>query len=135
MNKKDLCKILEGREYPLHMASPLEDIIKENNLVVVFGASDDLMEFRGAITGEVGAYNGTTACLSSEGLLISECGESEACPYHIEIKKLAKTITALWCVDPEITWTYETEIPHETFLIMEEGEKYCRGIVFDLGDV
>ncbi len=29
-------------------------------------------------------------------------------------------------------WTYETDIPHATFDIMEDGEKYCRGTVLDI---
>lgn len=32
-------------------------------------------------------------------------------------------------------WTYSTEIPHATFEIIEEGEKFCRGIVFDINDL
>lgn len=35
----------------------------------------------------------------------------------------------------EITWTYATEIPHETFMIYEDGEPYCRGIVFSIDNL
>lgn len=34
-----------------------------------------------------------------------------------------------------IPWTYETDIPHETFVIYNDGEPYCRGIVFSVDDV
>lgn len=34
-----------------------------------------------------------------------------------------------------ITWAYVTEIPHETFMVYEDGESYCRGIVFSIDDV
>ena len=34
-----------------------------------------------------------------------------------------------------IAWTYRTDIPHETFMIYEDGEPYCRGIVFNIDDV
>ena len=33
------------------------------------------------------------------------------------------------------SWTYETAIPHATFEILEDEEKYCRGIVFDIKDL
>lgn len=31
-------------------------------------------------------------------------------------------------------WTYETDIPHETFMVYMDGEPYCRGIVFSIDD-
>jgi hypothetical protein len=45
-------------------------------------------------------------------------------------------IKAVW--DPEdidASWKIETEIPHETFDIMEDGELFCRGVVFHVDDV
>lgn len=29
-------------------------------------------------------------------------------------------------------WTFETDIPHETFTIVEDGEIWCVGIVFSM---
>lgn len=39
-----------------------------------------------------------------------------------------------WCKDG-YSWTYDTDIPHECFDVYEDGEKYCRGIVFSISDV
>lgn len=49
-------------------------------------------------------------------------------------------IEALWCQTKDengvvIPWAYETKIPHETFLVMDAGEVYCRGIMFNVNDV
>ena len=44
-------------------------------------------------------------------------------------------IKALWCKEDDITWTYKTDIPHETFMIYEDDEAYCRGIVFLINDL
>lgn len=98
----------------------------------MFGASDDLIEFRGAIHDELGAP--TTAYLTSEGLLQNECDSSE-CPHFEKMKAKAATIEALWCKEEGYSFTYKTDIPHETFEIVEDGEPYCRGIVFSLSDV
>ena len=38
-------------------------------------------------------------------------------------------------LDPEYAWIYRTEIPHACFDILENGEKYCKGIVFSLNDL
>jgi hypothetical protein len=133
MNKKELAALLNGREYGNEMDRADEFIAKENNLVVVFGRSDDLMEFRGAIDDELSAWEGTTAHIVKSGLLANKCPEDD-CPYYEELKTYAQTITQIW-VSEGYSWVYETSIPHETFDILEDGEKYCRGIVFSLSEV
>lgn len=107
--------------------------MKDARLVAVFGASDDLMEFRGAIDDEIGAYNGTTAYLTSNGLLENDC-ENDDCPHFKKLKKTAATIKAIWDRGG-VSWQYETEIPHAKFIVNEDGEAYCSGIVFALADV
>lgn len=141
MNAKELAALLDGREYRSEMTKAEQSNAQADGLVVVFGASDDLMEFRGAIDEELSAYNGTTAYLTSEGLLQNEC-ENESCPYCKREAAKAVTIKALWCDETpnhesglSPAWTFKTDIPHEAFEIVEDGEPYCRGIVFALKDV
>jgi len=79
MNIKEFAEMLNGREYGKGI-SPREAMdAREAGLVIVCGASDDLIAFCGAIHDK-----------------------------------------------------YETDIPHETFDIYEDGEKFCRGIVFSI---
>jgi len=134
MTKEELCIFLNGREYTKEINDKITEKMQGTSLVVVFGASDDLMEFRGAIDDEVGCYDGGKAYLDSNGLIENHCDDDD-CPYFADQKKRAMTIEALWCTEPEISWTYKTEIPHSTFEIWEGKELYCRGIVFDLADV
>jgi hypothetical protein len=134
MNAKELSERLTGCEYLKEVSKELEALAKESGLVIVFGASDDLMEFRGAIYDEIDAYNGTTVYLNSNGLLEDECGRFDSeCPYFERLKASAKTIKAIWGNNEP--WKYETDISHETFEVLEDGETYCRGIVFSLDDV
>jgi len=127
---KELAAQLNGCEYG---NESVPDAAKESGLVAVFGASDDLMEFRGAIHDEIDCYDGGTAYLTSSGLLTNEC-EDENCPHFARMKKSAATIEAVWG-EGGYSWTYKTEIPHETFEVVEDSDKYCRGIVFALSDV
>lgn len=120
---------LNNSEYRQEGSRELWASMKAAGLVAVFGASDDLMELRGAIDDEVGAYNGTTVFLTPTGLL-EEC-ESD-CPHSRHAAKQAVGLSAVWCAVGEPAWTYKTAIPHETFNVLEDGEPYCRGIVFDL---
>lgn len=134
MDAKELAALLNGREYGEVITKPEADQAKRHGLVVVYGASDDLMEFEGAIYDELSAYNGTTAYLTSAGLLENDRHNDE-CPHFAKQKQSAATIEALWAKEGDYSWTFKTDIPHETFEIVEDGEPYCRGIVFALADV
>lgn len=138
MKKEELAQLLDGREYGEEITPELEKEAKESGLVVVFGRSDDLMEFRGAEHDEVGAWAGQAVFIGQNGLMANYCDEQEQCPnYHPEE---GHAIMAEWCPSDATgaviaSWVYETEIPHSTFDIMEEGELYCRGIVFSMNDL
>jgi len=81
---------------------------KDSNIVILYGRSDDLAEFEGAIYDEVGCYEAGVITTNPE-------------------------IIAVWC-ENDIAWSYKTKIEHETFKIMEDiGENndiQCLGIVF-----
>lgn len=129
----ELAKRLDGREYREETTKEDEMAARQNGLVIVFGASDDLMEFRGAVDDEIGVYDGGTAYFTTSGLLKNECDEDD-CPYFARLQKAAVTVEAKWD-EGGYAWTYETTIPHATFDILEDGEKFCRGIVFALSNV
>jgi hypothetical protein len=133
MNSQELAAILNGREYGAEISRAEEALAKENGLVVLFGASDDLMEFRGAVNDETGVYGGGFAHFTRKGLLTNRC-EEEDCPYFAQLKGEATAIGAEWSTEG-YSWVYQTTIPHSTFDVLEDGDKYCRGIVFALSDV
>lgn len=135
MNAHEFAATLAGATYCNEISREQEAQAKANGLVIVFGASDDLMEFRGAIHDELGANDGTTAYLTSAGLLQNDCDSGEDCPHYEKQIERATTIEALWCKEDGYSWTFATEIPHATFEVTEDDEPYCRGIVFALADV
>jgi hypothetical protein len=97
-----------------------------HDIVVVYGYSDDNVEFDGAFRDEVGAWEGAEIYLNENGVL--EPCECE-CKYYKEAMKDAKKITAFWCLN-EWCWSFKTDIPHEEFEFYSDGEPYCKGIVF-----
>lgn len=105
--------------------------LKEHGIVVVYGASDDLMEMDGAVSDEFGAE---IVYFTKEGVLVNECDDYE-CPYFEKLVNYAAEVEPRWCDHPDYSWTYLTRVPHVTFDVMEDDEKYCRGIVFRLADV
>lgn len=125
--------MLDGREYGNVITRDERNIADVLGFVVVFGASDDLMEFCGAIEDEFGCYNGGTAYLTKNGLF-EECECN--CKWSERVKLKCQSIEAVWHNSGEYNWTYDTDIPHEKFDIMEdENEKYCQGIVFKIKDL
>ena len=107
---------LDGRQYREEGTRGFFAELRAAGLVAVFGASDDIMIFDGAIHDEF--YDKTC---------VTACGRTgDAGIWCVE---------PLWCAEPGISWTYKTNIPHETFEIWEDDEIYCRGLVFALADL
>lgn len=132
MTLKEFAQMLDGKEYEYLQFTPEEiQIAKANGFVIVCGASDDLMEFEGAIRDEGGCFEGGEVFFNKTGAVFLEDDEQT---------NDCSQITALWCKGKDengilATWTYQTDIPHETFKIWEDGELYCIGIVFSIADV
>lgn len=131
MTKEELAAKLDGSEYPFRPDGGLMAMAAAAGLVVVYGASDDLMEFDGAIKDEVSCYDGGRAYLKDGDLLRNDC-DNDNCPNFKRDKEAAQFIDALWCEEGDYSWTYKTDIPHATFEIVDSGDQYCRGIVFHI---
>jgi hypothetical protein len=138
MDAKELAKLLTGIEYPVRIQTNILAQAKASGLVIVYGGSDDLVEFEGAITDEAGCYGGDAVRFDRKGV-IPDFGEVEheveECRKWLERDAKAREIDALWCKEAGYSWTYASHLPHATFEVMEDGEHYCRGIVFSLDDL
>jgi hypothetical protein len=143
MTKEQFAQILNGRQYRNEITNHEQAIAKEHNLLVVYGASDDLMEFAGVIDDEIGAWDGTVAIIfkglkgwqvTTEEDLAELKDQLEE--KGIEFKHRTHEIEAEWSPsDPECSWLIKTELPNAPFDIMEDGELYCRGAVIDLNGI
>src|SRR3990167_5676412 len=72
MTKEELAEKLHGREYPFNLTKDEIAEAKTAGLVIIYGASDDLLEFEGAIYDEVGAHDGGEAFIANGKLLSSQ---------------------------------------------------------------
>lgn len=132
MDIKEFTKSISGKEYDYPQFAKEEiEIAKENGFVIVYGTSDDLMEFEGAIQDEGSCFDGGKVYFN----------KYEVCQDGDDREAYHNWINAIWCGEEkdesgqQITWTYETDIPHETFMIYEDREPYCLGIVFKIEDL
>ena len=70
MTLKEFAENLNGTEYNGYPIFSKEDIgiAKENGFVIVTGASDDLMEFEGAVEDEAGCFDGGKVYISKKDM-------------------------------------------------------------------
>lgn len=132
---KEMADKLTGREYGSEISKAEALVAKQAGLCVVFGASDDLVEFRGAFHEECDAYDGGAIPIHPErGPLQDHVCDCEYCGYK-DSSKDCHILHADWCKVDGYSWTFRIDIPHESFEIVEDGEPYCRGIVFKVADL
>lgn len=134
LTKETLAAILGGREIGEEISNEECKSAESAGLVVVFGASDDLIEFRGSFCDEGNCYDGGDFQIDANGLLpdFDDCEDEESAADYFKRKSNTKTIKAIWDRGDGVSWSYETDIPHATFRVMEDGDVYCIGIVFEL---
>ena len=109
MTKEQLAARLTGREYGDEITKQESDEAKKHGLLVVYGASDDLVEFSGYFCDEDGAWNGTVSRVDRKGLLkkreqIDDDDDEELKDFFKREPNAAK-IEALWCKEPGYSWT------------------------------
>jgi hypothetical protein len=146
MTKEELAEKLNGREYGQEITREEAAEASVAGLIVMFGASDDLVEINGALDEELGAHDGTKILLGDDGELVKDVDEDEGddevlakydvLDYVRDRASGAKKVEVVWCGEKDgPSWTFETDIPHATFDIKEDDEVFCRGIVIDKRDL
>lgn len=150
LTKEALACMLEGNEYLNEITKEQEQSAKENNLLVIFGHSDDGVQFRGVVNDEEGAYGGTTLYLLKKGeqFCIADDGTDRTyrlahkvslLPHNDDfpVNENARVIEVKWGegakTDP--VWQIETTLPHVKFVIREDGEPFSEGIVIDMDEI
>lgn len=135
LSKELLAVALHGREYPFDLTKEEQAQAKAAGLLVIFGASDDLMELRGIECDEIGAPG--VALIDAMGLLPNRdsIDDDAMLKDFFAREPLARKVEALWAAEDDNSWTYRTDVPHAHFDIMEDGIVYCRGIVIDVADM
>lgn len=134
MTKEQLAEKLNGREYLEEITDAESTQAREDGLLVVFGYSDDNVEFRGAFSDELGCYEGGDIFITRDGPLDDhEDCKCEYCGYNMAERRSVK-IEAVWSVG-DYSWQFKTALPHAAFDIKEGDEKFCQGIVINFNDL
>ena len=137
---------LNNRQYREELDDKLEQFAKNYNYVVAFGASDDLIEFRGAFEEEFGAseelyFDKEFKIISNHNKIkldersIRSNNYVSIYKFDLEVE-LKNKITQEWRPkDSKASWRLSANFPYKTFNIFDEESLYCVGIVFDINDL
>lgn len=133
MKTKELAALLHGHEVG-DLPGELDDVARRSGLVVVIGTDQNTVRFFGAIRGSADIPEGGTIYFDAEGILpdADEVPEAERAA-HYDRKRFALVLDADWEKDG-FAWTFNTVAPHRRFVLVKEGSRYSRSIVFSLAD-
>lgn len=114
---KDLAAKLNGVQYAVNpIPSKFVHQAKEQGIIIVHGASDDLIELCGAYNGEGDCYDGGICYFNRRGTC--------------SVVNADFSIQAIWNNKKDPVWTYQVSYPYERFMMWESDIPYCEGIVF-----
>lgn len=120
ITKDELAARLNGRRYRDELTPKDISDAKESGLTIIFGASDDLTEFRGTMDEEESAWDGRKHYIKPDGKIRAKSKDG-----RIEIN-------AEWCPkDLDCSWRITASVPFAPFDILEDDELYCRGCVIE----
>jgi hypothetical protein len=140
VNKEELADLLQFTEYQDMVPEKIKHIAEENGLVIVYGYSDDLIEFDGAIYDEGYASDGTLVQFDRQGIIpewdtLDKEVEQEVREYFARKDVPKPASINVFQNDKPYYWTYACSIPHATFEVCEGDHRYCKGLVIDLKDI
>jgi hypothetical protein len=130
MKPNELARRLNGIE----LTDISDEISREADhfgLVVVYGFGRELVTFLGAIDDEIDVLEGGPIHLDADGVLpnADDVSEEDQAAYY-DRKRLSYLIDADYQQNG-YQWSFTTAIPHHRFEVLNDGARYCRGIVFD----
>jgi hypothetical protein len=135
---QDIAARLNNIEYRTDIAQSILDDAKTHGLVIVTGASDDLIEFEGAAYEEYSCYGGATIPVGKDGEPIFGCEEPcDHCQATQDAENAKTKIEAKWAFN-DYSWFIDINLDpkkYGAFNVLEDGETYCRGIVFAIEDI
>lgn len=143
MTPQEFAERITGQEYPFALAEP--ELAKQHGLVALWGLSDDLLEVDGLFRDEASAWDGVTCQVDTQGILeINEdgtfCGDEpetiEECRRWVRRYDASIQVKVEWCPDPYLSWRITADdVPNKdkaTFVVLEDGEPNCEGLVIRL---
>jgi hypothetical protein len=150
MKAKELANLLNGNSYDTEFSRYIINKASENNLIIVYGCTDNIVTVEGALSKRFEVYKEyfIKVGITAKGIkCYSECNQHEIVEYNVPIVN----IRAIWCPSEEtllsnitnltdeelykVKWFIDIDIPHEKFKTYDDCGIYSTGIVFHVDDL
>ena len=136
---KEFAMLINGRECGDETTLGENMLARDNGLIVVYGCSDDMMLVDGYIDDVIGVWEGGTVGIGTHDV-DCEFGFFVGNEDDYPIRNVNGDTHVRDCIvavysTTGVAWEYRTNIPHETFDVMDGGTLYCKGIVIDIRDI
>ena len=133
-----LVELIGNLEYGDAIPYEAKDLAQQIGAAIIFGYSDDGIVVEGAVEDQAGAYGGTTCWVDKEGFLplnsnltLADEGANTLAECRSLIQRFDRSVKIEAIEETDgYYWQYKTDWPHKTFEITEDGEPWCKGIVF-----
>ena len=124
MSAQIIATILHKMQYPINIIDlDAQKKMKKDGILVVHAASDDLVILNGYFDEEYDVLDGSVFINKQSSCVL----DKETAENNFFTEGLSK-ITPIF----DGKWRFETDIPHEKFSIMEDGEVFIEGLVIDM---
>jgi hypothetical protein len=149
LNEQEVVKLLNGRDCENLITDSEIEILKNNNLVIVYGENDNLIKFKGVFNDEQEYYNifqKQYITVNPKGIYKGICSHKDCEHYEFFSNFYCENcefagddsknfvITVLYGAT-YFAWLILTHIQHSSFDILKNDKKFCKGIVFNLDNI
>lgn len=141
ISKEELAKILDKGNSSKVITDELEELAKENDLVIVYIEKDTLI-LKGTIEEKCYIYDTDNLGLYMDGELIHDIGTGEVYKNTGDgLTRIADedTVRAIRVkrnpTNSNLIWEISSTIPNSTFIITEDNKPSIRGMIIDINEM
>lgn len=122
----------------LYISGPIREEMIDKGVVVIYGHSDDCIEFDGAIYDETYSTN-ISVIKDKDGFKIKNRHKKEWPKvwafFYPSLRETAKHFDGTLDPGDRISWLFDINIPHRKFKFEKEGNSFDCGLVFSLNEI
>ncbi|MBE5801087.1 MAG: hypothetical protein E7319_02255 [Clostridiales bacterium] len=135
MTTKEVAAMLTQRAYGSEVTREETKQFAEAGIVVVYGYSDDCVEFVGAVESEIGVWNERDIPLLNGEPFFVPCADDCEDNHCVLLKETSKRLKHIYSKFSGNGWEFDADFPHEKFCIFEDGDIFGEGLVYALADL
>jgi len=139
MEFQEFRDLLHGRQNGKVLFQKEENIASMNGWTVIYGCSDDLIEFEGYISEEMSQYGSDSLHIVKKKDSLEVLDDYDYNNINQKFEEYNIKLPSVKILfnnnHDDYYWYIYSDVPYLSFDIMEDDEKFCRGIIIDKIDI